>query len=216
MKVGTRSVLYGYHCVMIHWMFVARGWYALYGLSRVRIGFHTIGSGPEARYPISTSLWDWRLWVVFLIHDLGYWGKPNMDGDEGELHPEWACKKLNGWFGEPWGAFSLLHSRFYAKKTNQPVSPLCYADKLAIVFMPAWLYLPMIHATGEVHEYMKNVKKSFGDDGKEVHVTSADWLRDVKSYVVEWVATHKDGRDDTWTPAAKEQRQYGSDTGVWK
>jgi hypothetical protein len=223
MKVGTKSVLFGYHCVLIHWMFVARGWFALYGFSRVYIGHMTLhGVNPEGipypasfRKPVRTSLWDPRLWIVFLIHDLGYWGKPNMDGAEGERHPEWACGKLNAWFGEPWGAFSLLHSRFYAKKIKQPVSPLCYADKLAIVYMPAWLYLPMVHATGEVHEYMKDAQRMIESGG---HPDSKAWLRDVKSYVVEWVATHKDGREDTWTPEGgqRDPLQQEGGTGVWK
>lgn len=65
MKIGTKSVLYGAHCFFIHPVFVFIAWWKLYG------------------FP-----WDPRLWVAFFVHDLGYWGKPNMDGEEGETHPE--------------------------------------------------------------------------------------------------------------------------------
>jgi hypothetical protein len=27
------------------------------------------------------------LWIAFFVHDLGYWGKPDMDGEAGEQHP---------------------------------------------------------------------------------------------------------------------------------
>ena len=217
MKVGTKSVLYGYHCLLIHWMFVARGWYHLYGFRSVVIGrvdIHDSKLGATYHKTVSTSLWDPRLWLVFFVHDLGYWGKPNMDGAEGERHPEWACGFLNARLGAPWGAFSLLHSRFYAKKMKLPVSPLCYADKLAIVYMPGWLYLPMIHATGEVHEYMKDAQRMIEAGG---HPDSKAWLRDVKDYVTRWVEEHKDGKDDTWTPEGGQRDPLQqNDTGVWK
>jgi len=64
MKVGTKSVLFGAHAWWLHPWFVALAWWRLYG------------------FP-----WDPRLWVAFFVHDLGYWGKPNMDGEEGEQHP---------------------------------------------------------------------------------------------------------------------------------
>ena len=64
MTVGTKSVLFGAHQFLIHPWFVAWGWWTLYG------------------FPL-----DPRLWVAFFVHDLGYIGKPNMDGPEGETHP---------------------------------------------------------------------------------------------------------------------------------
>jgi hypothetical protein len=221
--IGTRSVVYGAHCFLIHWVFVAMGWFTLYKFSRVKIGRATTH---DTKYHVSyhrdvtASLWDPRLWVAFFIHDLGYWGKPNMDGDEGETHPEWACGKMNQWFGAPWGAFVLTHSRFYAKKMKLPVSPLCYADKLAIVYTPAWLYLPMVRATGEIVEYMKLAQQNNAGLGggkystmNVSHHDEGEWCRGVKAYVRKWVAEHKDGRDDTWTPDARE----AADTnGVWK
>ena len=64
MKIGTKSVLFGAHCFFLHPWFVEAAWWKLYG------------------FP-----WDPRLWVAFFVHDIGYLGKPNMDGPEGELHP---------------------------------------------------------------------------------------------------------------------------------
>lgn len=63
MNIGTKSLLYGAHQFLIHPIFVFLAWWRLYG------------------FP-----WDPRLWIVFLVHDWGYWGKPNMDGEEGEKH----------------------------------------------------------------------------------------------------------------------------------
>ena len=111
MNLGTKSVLFGAHCFFLHPLFVAWAWWRLYG------------------FP-----WDPRLWVAFFIHDLGYWGSPNMDGPEGERHPEWAMKVMFRWFdrigvvstlldgffgfkgNDYWSRFVLYHSRFYGKK----------------------------------------------------------------------------------------------------
>lgn len=82
-SIGTRSILYGVHCFFIHPWFVALGWWKLYG------------------FPF-----DPRLWVAFFVHDLGYWGKPNMDGEEGEAHPftgaaiMGALFDVRGWKGD--------------------------------------------------------------------------------------------------------------------
>ena len=152
MKIGTKSVLFGAHCFFIHPFFVALAWWKLFD------------------FP-----WDPRLWVAFFVHDLGYWGKPNMDGEEGERHPEWGARVMTllfdrrtfpgharqiapdgsstPWLG-PWGRFTYFHSRFLAKRFAAPFSRLCVADKLAVALEPAWLYLPRVIATGEIREYM--------------------------------------------------------------
>ena len=64
MKIGTKSVLYGAHAFWLHPFCVAAAWWKLYG------------------FPC-----DPRLWFAFFLHDIGYVGKPNMDGPEGEEHP---------------------------------------------------------------------------------------------------------------------------------
>lgn len=68
MKIGTKSILFGAHQFIIHPMFTAIAWWRLYG------------------FPF-----DPRLWIAFFLHDLGYFGKPNMDGLRGEMHPTWAA-----------------------------------------------------------------------------------------------------------------------------
>lgn len=159
MTVGTKSVLFGAHCFFLHPWFVALAWWRLYG------------------FP-----WDPRLWVAFFVHDLGYFGKPNMDGPEGEAHPLLGARIMSALFDPPrmtgnfshviarpplvpretligkWGQFALLHSRYFAKTLGQQPSRLCIADKLAIALTPGWIYLPMVRATGEIREYMAHAK----------------------------------------------------------
>lgn len=72
MKVGTKSLLFGVHCVLIHPYYVAKAWVKLYGWPK-----------------------HLAIWVSFFTHDLGYWGKPNMDGKEGETHVELGAKILH-------------------------------------------------------------------------------------------------------------------------
>ena len=77
MRVGTKSVLFGAHAFWLHPWLVALAWTRLYG------------------FP-----WDPRLWVAFFVHDLGYWGKPNMDGRPGESHPFWAARLMGRLFDQ--------------------------------------------------------------------------------------------------------------------
>ncbi len=207
MKIGTKSVLYGYHCVALHWMFVARGWFHLYGLRRVRIGTRTIpiamstvpalSGDSNLRLAYFTSLWDPRLWIAFMIHDLGYWGKPNMDGPEGEAHPEWAARVMDRLFGHPWGALCKYHSRFYAKIDNAAPSALCFADKLAFCYYPEALLLWLVRATGEYDEYQ--VTHAHDNPGMPPYATPSEWARNVRVYVITWVAKHLNGAWDTDT-----------------
>lgn len=131
MKVGTRSLLFGVHCFFIHPFLVAYAWYRLYG------------------FP-----YDPRLWVAFFLHDIGYWGKPNMDGPEGERHVLLGAAIVRRLFGEEWGDFTLLHSRSYARRLGRPPSRLCAADKLVVYYTPWWCYFPFAWSTGELREYM--------------------------------------------------------------
>ena len=163
MRIGTKSVLFGAHCFFLHPWFVAWAWWELYG------------------FP-----WDPRLWVAFAVHDLGYFGKPNMDGEEGERHPWFGARVCSYLFatsivlpsrfartigrvldvlfgqdayGTNWYSLLLYHSRFLAKQYGAPPSRFCMADKLAIALTPAWLYLPLVRVTGEIYEYMALAKK---------------------------------------------------------
>jgi hypothetical protein len=220
--IGTRSVLFGAHCFLLHPWFVAAAWWQLYG------------------FP-----WDPRLWVAFAVHDLGYFGKPNMDGPEGETHPllgarimgalfDWRIAQsvvtLHDWKIQPhpenfarWGQFALLHSRYFAKSLGLPPSRLCVADKLAIALTPAWLYLPLVRGTGEIAEYMAHAQhRLVGNENvsaeERARLTSGDqraWYRGVQDYCRRWAHAHRDDQHDTWTSDARNRATVGSD-GVWK
>lgn len=197
MKIGTKSVLFGAHCFLLHPVFVAIAWTKLYG------------------FPL-----DPRLWIAFFVHDLGYLGKPNMDGAEGETHVELGAK-IMGVFGKKWSDFSRYHSRFYAKKDNVNYSRLCVADKLAICLEPSWLYLPRVNWSGEINEYMKlaGKQKYEGEplnkyESMVLSVGSREkWFEAMTSYLLRWVNEHKDGRKDTWTPEVKKAI---NEDGVWQ
>ena len=76
MRIGTKSLLFGAHQFVLHPFFLAIAWRKLYG------SFPT----------------DPRIWLAFVVHDWGYWGCPNMDGDEGKLHPWRAARWFTSWF----------------------------------------------------------------------------------------------------------------------
>lgn len=139
MNVGTKSLLVGYHQFLLHPLMVARAWWELFG------------------FP-----WDVRLWVAFFTHDLGYVGKPNMDGIEGQQHPFWGADLMHQLFddiaddGYEWHHFSLNHSRTLANLYFQPLSKLGYADKLAFLYYPKWLLKILYALSGEGVEYLKN------------------------------------------------------------
>lgn len=188
MKIGTKSVLFGAHCFFLHPIFVAIAWIKLYG------------------FPF-----DPRIWIAFFVHDLGYWGKPNMDGPEGEKHVEFGAKIMR-MFGEEWADFALYHSRYYAKKNDAQPSKLCFADKLSFCVTPRWLYLPMVNATGEINEYIKNAKKAETKHWKPIE-GQKEWHRQLKIYMYRWVDEHIDGKEDTWTD---KNRNTVNSSGVWK
>ena len=165
MRVGTKSVLYGAHCFFIHPGFVALAWWKLYG------------------FP-----WDPRLWVAFFVHDLGYFGKPNMDGPEGEEHVEAGARFMHMVFGPKWYWFTLLHSRFYAAKCGMPFSRLCVADKLATAITPRWLYLVLVNLTGEIDEYMGRAGKGkYQRDSSKM--ASASLREDFSQKTWHWIMT---------------------------
>lgn len=204
MKIGTKSLLYGAHCWFLHPWFVALAWWKLYG------------------FPC-----DPRLWIIFFVHDLGYWGKPNMDGVEGEEHPQFGADvtrwlRFNFWGGcqwyeatYSWGHFAYYHSRFLAKRDSMPYSLFCVADKLAICLEPWWLYLPRVSLTGEIKEYMALAARGKYAKMNLNHQSKRKWFSDMRRYLTAWVAEHQDGKEDQWTPV-QGQRKAATDSGVWK
>lgn len=195
MKTGTKSVLFGAHCFLIHPIFVGIAWTRLYGPS-----------------------FDPRVWMAWCLHDLGYIGKVSLDDAEGEKHVELGAnimhRLFDGWYeleGGYWGPIlirdtkwrdlCLYHSRFYAKKDNKPISKLCIADKFAIAITPWWLYLPMVKLTGEWREYTEAART-----GKYATMNQDDtfglrsWYLSVQDYLKRWVAAAiQNGGKDTWT-----------------
>ena len=129
--VGTRSLLYGSHCWLWHPLLVFIAWWRLYG------------------FPL-----DLRLWVAFVVHDLGYWGKPNMDGEEGEAHVLLGAAIMLRLFGQQWADLCEFHSRHWSHTKGRNPSALCWADKYAVALLPPWLYVPPAWLSGEIHEYM--------------------------------------------------------------
>jgi hypothetical protein len=213
MRIGTKSVLFGAHQFAVHPWFVALAWWKLYG------------------FP-----WDPRLWVAFFVHDLGYLGKPNMDGPEGEKHVEfgaWIMTRLfdrwqpikdfshvvirqpdgtSRWFGR-WGQFSMFHSRYYAKQGGYQPSKLCFADKLSFALTPRWLYLPAVTATGEIREYLKNAQKADSGHWTPTGEDKHKWHAQLCDYMTKWVDEHKGGAEDTWTSSNRNAR---TESGVWQ
>lgn len=191
MNAGPKSVLVGAHQFVIHPIFVVLAWWRLYGFPR-----------------------DPRLYVAFVVHDLGhlFYNSPNLDGPEGERHVEWGANFMARLFGAEWGDFCRYHSRFYAKRDGRHFSKLCVADKLACALEPWWLYLPRVIASGEINEYMalaggKNNSKYAGEPNSKYVVQQLDtgtirgWHTGMTAYIRDWVEEHKDMREDTWTPA---------------
>ncbi len=98
MKLGTKSVLFGAHQFLIHPIVLAIAWWQLYG------------------FP-----WDPRLWVAFVVHDLGYLGKPNLDGPEGETHVELGASIMHFLFDR--------RQEFGVVTTDDPVEVAKFIDQ---------------------------------------------------------------------------------------
>lgn len=182
MKTGTKSILFGVHAFWLHPIFVAISWGRLFG------------------FP-----WHPAIWFSFLLHDIGYFSLDQLDSPEGEHHVEAGARLLSKLFdysanprgAKHWYFFSLLHSRFYAKKLNLPISKLCIADKFSIAIIPRWLYLLLANLSGEIHQYREN---KYGRDGRS-YVTKGEtqweWLTSLQKYIRGWVKKHKDGKQES-------------------
>lgn len=137
MKVGRKSLLFGVHQFVWHPITVYRAWCRQYD-----------------RRP------TWRETVCIIIHDWGYWWAPNMDGEQGERHPEFGARLAEWLFGQEHHDLVLLHSRHYARRHGAEPSPLCWADKLSILYDPPWFYLLRARLSGELHEYRENAARA--------------------------------------------------------
>lgn len=237
MKIGTKSVLFGAHCFALHPFFVAAAWIRLYGFPfdpRIWIAFfvHDLGylwkpnmDGPEGETHVELGaaimhLFDgWRQDVLYLynpdlsqqiqLDQMGYIAvlSKKIAGSEHET-----VRYIKWTRSTKWRDFSLYHSRYYAKKNGAKPSKLCFADKLSFAVTPRWLYLPMVNATGEINEYLKNAKKAETAHWKPVEGQRL-WHKQLREYMIKWVNEHKDGSQDTWT---NPDRHAATESGVWK
>jgi hypothetical protein len=158
MKIGTRSLLFGVHQCLWHPLTVAFAWRKLY-----------------RKWP------NWWQAIAILFHDLGYWGKENIDGAAGREHPRfgavltgkvvlrlgyWA-RRLRGREHSPSLYFAFLtackaeelalgHSREMSKKRGVRPSQLCWADKASVFYDPKWFYLLRGKLSGETNEFRHN------------------------------------------------------------
>jgi hypothetical protein len=145
--------------------------------------------------------YNWRIWVAFALHDIGYFGKTGIDNEDGERHPELGARIMHMFDREGstyWHDFALFHSRFYAKKHGAQISQLCVADKLAMVVTPTWLHILLSHLSGEIHEYraLLNDKTSkYGYNSDEVFSAGDSdraWFTKLRLYMIKWVIQNKD------------------------
>jgi len=171
MTVGTKSLLFGAHAFFLHPLFVAWGWKRLW-----------------------TVPWNPRLWICFLVHDVGYFGRESMDGEGSEQHVVAGAKIAGLVCGSRYASECYRHSREWCRHAGQSVSRLCLADKMAFVLTPWWIYLPMARLTGELDEYMKRSREEWRRDrytDKEYALIfgggAREWLEGLQSYTKRWV-----------------------------
>jgi hypothetical protein len=190
-------VIFGVHATLVHPFFVAYAWSRLFGLP-----------------------WDPRLWVAFLVHDLGYIGKANMESSEGQQHVVLGGRIMSWLFGPEWRDFTLCHSRHWAERVGKKYSKLCLADKLAFVLTPAWLYLPMARLSGELYEYMRvSSERQLGGRVNNFELSLIKsrnpqvWLEGLKLYTRRWIEQNRDGfrdRSASTRPVRFQEQVVGS------
>lgn len=136
MKLGTKSLLFGAHQLVLHPIFVLWGWIKLYGWGTITP----------------------RILLAIIIHDWWYWGEESMDGG-GKYHPIEAALWVSDHLGTKWDDIAdeiLLHSRHLSKELKVQPSRLCWADKLSLKLMGGWLWAILAHLSKEGYEYMEN------------------------------------------------------------
>lgn len=162
MKIGTRSLLFGIHQFIWHPIFVYKAWCYLY-----------------CKRP------SWKELVCIIIHDWGYWGKPNLDGVEGILHPELGARLALKWFRHDYWKLCVGHSRSYINYLyknhiyHASISKLCWADKLSFCFEPAWFYLLRATLSGELKEIYE---LSIANDIIKEGATKKEWAKAMYQY----------------------------------
>lgn len=182
MNVGTKSLLFGVHQFAWHPWTVIRAYRAVHGV-----------------WPMFDEC------LCILVHDWGYWGCPNMDGEQGKLHPERGAKiakrLVQCWYycfkkcpyyvalqyAEEAHDRTLYHSSHYARLNGAKPSALYLPDKASILFEPRWWYLLRARLSGEVREYISN--SPFGKLPPELR-TAGGWYNDYVQKVKNKLAAH--------------------------
>lgn len=176
MRVGRKSILFGMHQVLWHPLTVILAWRRLYG----RL------TGREL--------------VAILVHDWGYWFTRDIDGEEGQRHPELGAKIAGRIYGPEYRDLVLYHSRYYAWAAGVTPSRLAAADKLSILYEPAWWYLFRCRLTGELAEYRRE-SADFG--AVPLTATDREWFDWIRGYLAEegrGIARLTPGREATSCP----------------
>lgn len=175
MKTGMKSILFGVHQFLLHPLTVFVAWVWLY-----------------KAFP------TWKETVCIIMHDWGYWGKTNMDDEDGKRHPEIAENIAGKLFRTEHYELCLFHSRHYARNARKEPSLLCWADKMSILFEPWWIYLPRAWLSGELFEYRKIADKT---DFIPLAATHREWYR--------WIQDRfgRLGRENRWTSLSNNLRK---------
>lgn len=148
MTIGTKSVLFGVHQFIWHPLTVGLAWRRLF------------------------RVWPtWREWVCIFVHDLGYIGRRDIDGEDGREHPRLGAVLAFRLLGASFGTFTLLHSRDVARRRGMKPSPLCWADKFSVWCDPAWFYLLRAGLSGEIREFKSRAPAHVRDQ------SDAFWLQ---------------------------------------
>jgi hypothetical protein len=164
MKIGTRSLLFGIHQIFWHPLVVTMAWWHLYGRP------------------------SFKEFICIFIHDWGYWGKSNIDGNEGIKHPVCGANIAYRLFGDPYWEFCAGHSRSYINLVNMrfgferyTLSKLCWADKLSFCFESKWYYIFRATLSGEFKEiYDLSIKNDIIKEG----ASKSDWYDAMYNYCV--------------------------------
>ncbi|MDB5054019.1 MAG: hypothetical protein JWM44_2069 [Bacilli bacterium] len=163
LPLGRKSILIGVHQFIWHPITVYIAWIECY-----------------KRFP------TFKESVCILIHDWGYWNAPNMDGAEGETHPEAGAKIAGFLFGKKYYDLVLYHSRHYARRDNVEPSALCWPDKLSIKFDPKLFYLLRATITGEIKEYRQSCRENFSVDR-----SNGEWFDRLRQDFIKLAAAKK-------------------------
>jgi hypothetical protein len=181
MRIGTKSLLIGVHQFIWHPYLVTLAWRKLYG------------SWP-----------NWKELVCIFIHDWGYWGCPNMNGPEGDQHPERGSEIADFLFGMEYSDLCLCHSRYMVRKLNEyhqhlgfpqvkfEPSKLCWADKYSLWLEPDWFYLLRARLSGELAEHRELSASKLSKGGIGYEVSDREWLHHVKDYFREQALAQED------------------------